>query len=652
MKFIITLIRNESLFLFSDNTNLQYWQFYYYLQVAVKHGYQVEILETATPWASKENKLSVLNQHSVPVASIKNMKQKYELGLSVDDLLRSLNLEQPKPQLRNLPPLAGSNHIMIKRVDNEVVPSVKKYQPQKHVIQQQKPVQQSVLIQQQHSVTQQKEPNLFDFTWTQPEETVFSDTWEPKKEVLDIRKSHQNMKPQPQPQRQKKSKSGVQLNTNLIPHRRFCPLENPAFAQIRELYPNINDRCLWDLFENCNGDADWTVNLLFEENKIEHIDSGAELSCNCVNGTPSKEIQREEVQKDIPKTPVRNKKTEHVKNVNFDDWLATKKIIEDSVQIAAPHYTNNMKKVRSWKGNPVTEMKSENEVEEVAVIDTNDSLSPVESLVEVNVSQELVEQLDAHFGTGILKNDSKSIPSKVFLSKTVAQQLYLEILEAFYSKHEEDKLKAIKEDADLAKVLMEQEKCLKYPQMYGNESPANFKDIMDMETALQMYGKEVKASWQTDQPDTMALTMSKEKLIKQFPGLDKDVLMEIFAGFNHNFDDTVATLQESLKENTPADNIEISGKLKQRAQEKLTSLEEKTAENAKSYADDNYGPEMADLEECRETVDFHRNSQKTCLQRAKEAIQERKYELATYYSNVARIHKMKIEEFNLKSKFL
>ena len=611
----------------------------------MKHGYQVEILEAATPWAGKESKLSVLNQHSVPLARIKDMKQKFETGLTVDDLMRSLNLEQPKPQLRNLPPLAGSNHIMIK---SEVSTPAKKYHHQNHVKQQQKPVlqQQIPVTQQQQSVTQPKETNFMDFSWNpQPTEPVFSDTWEPKKEVQDIRKSHQNMKPQPQ--RQKNQSKQVTPSNNLVPHRQGCPAENPAFAQIRELYPNINDRCLWDLFENCNGDADWTVNLLYEENKFENTDSGAELTCNCVNGTP-KDIPREEAQKDIPRTPIRNKKTDNVKHVNIDDWMATKRIIEESIQIAAPHYTNNMKKVRSWKGNPVP---SEIEPEEVPVIDTNESLSPVESLVEVNVSRELVQQLDEHFGTGLLKNDSKSIPSKVFISKTVAHQLYLEILEAFYSKHEEDKLKAIKEDADLAKVLMEQEKCLKYPQMYGNENPENFKDIMDMEAALQMYGKEVKASWQTVEPDSMALTMSKEKLIKQFPGIDKDVLMEIFAGFNHNFDDTVATLQESLKDNKPVDNSELSEKLKQRAQEKLTMMEEKTTDNMQSYADDNYGAEMADLEEIRETIEFHRNSQKTCIQRSREAINEKKYELATYYSNVSRIHKMKIDEYNLKSKY-
>lgn len=609
--------------------------------MAVKHGYQVEILEAATPWSAKESKLSVLNQHSVPLARIKDMKQKYETGLTVDDLMRSLNLEQPKPQLRNLPPLAGSNHIMMKRADNEVVAPPRKYHQQKHAIQQQKPVVQT-------PVTPQKETNFIDFSWNPPPtEPVFSDTWEPKKEVPDIRKSHQNIKPQPQRQKNQ-VKSGL-LSNNLIPHRNGCPAENPAFAQIRELYPNINDRCLWDLFENCNGDADWTVNLLYEENKFDNIESGAELTCNCVNGAPSRDIPREEAQKDIPKTPIRSKRTENVKQVNLEDWMATKKIIEESIQIAAPHYTNNMKKVRSWKGKPVP-VEIEPEIE-VPVPDTNESLSPVESLVEVNVSQELVQQLDDHFGTGILKNDSKSIPSKVFISKTVAHQLYLEILEAFYSKHEEEKLKAIKEDADLAKVLMEQEKCLKYPEMYGSSQPANFKDIMDMEAALQMYGKEVKASWQTDEPDTMALTMSKEKLIKLFPGIDKDALMEIFAGFNHNYDDTVATLQESLQHNTPVDNMEMSGKLKQRAQAKLTMMEEKTTDNQQSYADDNYGPEMADLEECRETVEFHRNSQKTCLQRAKEAIQDKKYELATYYSNVARIHKMKIDEYNLKSKF-
>jgi predicted kinase len=88
-----------------DNTNVEAWEMYYYLQVASQYGYHIEIMEPNTPWKSAPALLAKKTQHGVPKDKIDNMKTRFEKG-PIENLMKSLNLQVVRePKMRNIPPL-------------------------------------------------------------------------------------------------------------------------------------------------------------------------------------------------------------------------------------------------------------------------------------------------------------------------------------------------------------------------------------------------------------------------------------------------------------------------------------------------------------------------------------------------------------------
>lgn len=70
-----------------DNTNMQLWEMMPYVQIGVKNGYIIEVLEPMTPWRISPGKLAQRNSHQVPKDKIERMLSKYEPG-SAADLLK------------------------------------------------------------------------------------------------------------------------------------------------------------------------------------------------------------------------------------------------------------------------------------------------------------------------------------------------------------------------------------------------------------------------------------------------------------------------------------------------------------------------------------------------------------------------------------
>lgn len=73
----------------------------------------------------------------------------------------------------------------------------------------------------------------------------------------------------------------------LVPHRKNCPNENANFTQLRELFPNITDSFVWDLFVKCKGDSNWCAEIIGDDNKIDDSTKGNDLSCDCGSSSSS-----------------------------------------------------------------------------------------------------------------------------------------------------------------------------------------------------------------------------------------------------------------------------------------------------------------------------------------------------------------------------
>ena len=76
-----------------DNTNTMSWEFRPYVELGVKYGYKLHILEPDTEWKFKPGILAKKNSHGVPKQKIEIMLDRYEKNVSIDSLLALWNLK-------------------------------------------------------------------------------------------------------------------------------------------------------------------------------------------------------------------------------------------------------------------------------------------------------------------------------------------------------------------------------------------------------------------------------------------------------------------------------------------------------------------------------------------------------------------------------
>lgn len=94
----------------------------------------------------------------------------------------------------------------------------------------------------------------------------------------------------PLPQRNKQTKSQKSSDSEFMPHRKNCPNENKSFKQLRELFDNVTDSYLWDLFLNCKGDCNWVAEIMYDDDKINEMQKEDDkLNCNCNGNAFSKD---------------------------------------------------------------------------------------------------------------------------------------------------------------------------------------------------------------------------------------------------------------------------------------------------------------------------------------------------------------------------
>ena len=644
-----------------DNTNMMHWEMYYYLQVAVQYGYHIEIMEPNTPWKFSEKKLALKNTHAVSWESISRMKNKYENGQNVKHILSALNLDVvTQPRMRSNQPVVKKApkqpEIVKDLIDFELKPAAQEIQQKSYNPFKSQPL--PLKDTEWQSIEQVSFQQVFEEHWSQPVEKVppLVEKETPKKEA----------EPKPQPQRKKgKNKQNRSTQSKLMPHRKNCSNENPSFSQIRELYPSVNDAYLWDLFERCLGDPDWCANILYDENLTDQMDAGSDLSCSCGSDVSTRAVVNEPVEQiaqnqqqaqSSPTTKSRKAKTEAAKQIDLEDWLCTKELIEKSVTINEEHYPEHVKMVKNWKQVPTATPEVEaplinGERSETPKISFSPDIG--DELQALTISNVLIMELDEEYGGGCLKSEMDNqhkLPLKIFIKKSTAHQLYLEIMEAFYSQKEEARLEGIKNDEELAKQLYEQSLLDQPSKLAAKGSRKNNSAKDKLELLDLQYQKELNI-WKIEESDDIALKISKDKLIEMFPGINKEMLMEVFAGAKHNFNETVELIQDSLnctaqerKEiaqvqkkvfNTPWQTVQQSSSITTSGRD-----DENCDETQEGYTKD----DLETVENLRQEINDHIEEQQVCYQKSRDAIQKKNYELATYLSNIANFHKLKAEE--------
>lgn len=623
-----------------DNTNCEYWNFYYYLQVAVQNSYHIELMEPETPWKFKENVLASKNQHNVPLDRINIMKKKYETGVTLQDLLRSLNLEMRKPELRIIPKVSTEPSVDNDLIDFEETPVGSTFDQWKT---------------QQHSssvvalAASEPPPNAISkdnnsaFQWSSPS-PVFDSDWGASTEKETKSEKPKNTDPQPQRKQKKKNKQNGSPESKLKPHRLGCPNENPSFTTIRAMYPNVNDSYLWDYFVRCKGDGDYCVNLLLEDGQTEQMSSGTDLVCTCFGSDVTKEVFVKVKEEDSTVPPqrspeIKKKSKAEAKQIDLDEWFQTKQALEKCVTMSDNHYPDHVKVVKTWKKGPQPQVDAplEEALSNVERESNESSSSPdcEEELHALPISKQLIMELDDQYGGGLLRDTvgkDHKFPPLIFIKRSTAHLLYLDVMAAHYSQEEESRLRVLKEDEELAKRMNNME-----TENKTKKSRSKSDIALQLREALTQ--PKIDNMWNEQSNDDFALKMSKEKLIEMFPELNTEALFDTLNCHNNDFDETVKVIKDSLF-CTPEQRAIIDKKKKK----VFNTPWPETKLMKETMVDDNASENLRTIDELRQEIQDRGEELKVCKYKANEAIRKKQYELASYLSNIAQFHKQKEEE--------
>ncbi|XP_039964438.1 NEDD4-binding protein 2 [Bactrocera tryoni] len=471
-------------------------------------------------------------------------------------------------------------------------------------------------------------------------------------------------------------------------HSIGCENENKEFASLRQIYPNKELASLWDLFVKCGGDIDWTVDLLLREDELmapsgshntEQVpDIVDDFKCNCalIQENTTGSISPILTPAPGPGTKPQRQRTRATRmnqrlNPEFQEIseVLANRFVLDGEQFS-PH-VRKLREMREKLRNPSQKSYANIEVQtdpliEEETADDDEFNSETNEIIEVNLGEDLVKQLRQIFQaemTSLLEKLPDNPVLNVFMPRSLAKELYMLWIESAYNQLEEQRQQIMSEDAHFARLL-------KNPK-YENckESPENIQELLDMEYAWQIYKNDQEIEIQRTQqikeqyqPSDLASHLTQMKLCETFPSIPRETLVEILTAHDNNYNETVQVLNKTTQ---PIEDHQVSDLHKKlvdctlEEQEKIKN-EQQNTKSKTNFSEANgervikvpLQPEEAkrmalhDFEEMRNLAAHHSQLKAECYQKAKEAMQKGYSAVAVYYSQIANLHKMKLDMYN------
>ncbi|KAH8294055.1 hypothetical protein KR054_007843, partial [Drosophila jambulina] len=663
--------------IFVDNTNTMVWEMQPYVQIAVKYGYVLELLEPQTSWCKSASKLAQKNVHQVPRENIQRMLERYERTTAAEliRLMKETKYTVALPQLRQYPPLPA--------VPVAIEPS-------------------NALIAPQPFTNTKLNANAQ--TWV-PYEQGASSYWYQTAELPDsaertvpasglsekslIDLLRDDCKLEDEAEEAKPKTEASESKPFQRRHCLNCPNEPGGFALLRQMYPNKQMTGLWDLFVKCNADVDWAVDILLKEDEL-NTDSGSDqfgseivlspeealqFQCDCANPgspaavTPRSSSPTQAAAKPAPKPQrqPRNKRSSGPTNKELQLQ------IENCFVLGDEQYSEHTRKIRDIRNGildqPIVPEEAGAEQE-----DPEEEVDPEDNtLLEMDLGSVFIERLRAQFET-----DDEVVPldqelpaaTKIFMPLQLAKQLYMLWKEAVYNQQEEQRQQTLRDDEQFARLL-------KHPEYAEcSESPSNVGELLDMELAWSIYNSEQLAAKQAAElaalkqpPNDIATHLTKMKLCETFPEIPNDTVLETFMATGSNYSRTVEVLggnvQSSLsgaelyeKALREGEKLSAQVALEEQKQQQKRLQQSSSGQRSSSQSSAGRSPllheeakcaALRDFEETRNLAAHHSQLKAECYLKAKQAVQRGNGNVALYYSEIANLHKQKIDAFNQRA---
>ncbi|KRK05162.1 uncharacterized protein LOC6539337 [Drosophila yakuba] len=674
-----------------DNTNTMVWEMQPYVQCAVRHGYVIELLEPQTSWCKSASKLAQKNVHSVPRENIQRMLERYERTTAGEliQLMKETKYSVELPQLRKHPPLPAVPVITSfeesKPLEAPVPAPAENTFKLNANAQTWVPYEQGAPSYWSQTVSSE---DTGDATVPEIPEALAAPALEKSEvSIIDLLREESKLKEEP-------SKAEHYEAKLFQRHCLDCHNEPKGFALLRQMYPNKQLTGLWDLFVKCKADVDWAVDILLKEDELyavtgseqigfeETVDSeeAAQFQCDCDKAAEGQESPISTSNCTSPtlplsKTASKPQRQPRIKRASAPTNKELQIQIQNCFVLGDEQYSEHTRKIRDIRNGildqpivpKVPEASEEPELEQQEEEDPEEN-----TLLEIDLGSALIEQLRAQFYTeDEMLPPEQELPAatKIFVPRQLAKQLYMLWMEAVFNQLEEMRQQTMRDDEQFARLL-------KHPGYADcRESPSNVAELLDMELAWSIYNSEQQAAKKAAElaarkqtPNDIATHLTKMKLCETFPDIPPDTVLEIFAATGSNYVQTVEVLDSNVQ--SMLSEAELYDKAL-REGEKLSAqvaLEERKQKQQKQQNSSSQGPRISssstapgrspqlhedakcaalrDFEETRNMAAHHSQLKAECYLKAKQAVQRGNGSVALYYSEIAKLHKQKIDVFN------
>ncbi|XP_046977801.1 uncharacterized protein LOC124543596 [Vanessa cardui] len=544
-------------------------------------------------------------------------------------------------------------------------------------------------------------------------DTEISDLKNPFKIITatsrDINESYVQLKNTKIPDKWMLDKSTSTSNNQILSDVPRCGNEEKHFNLFRKLFKNIPRSDLRHIFDNCNGDVNWAVDIVLDgvdnqnlgkrdTNDVSdtEVEEENQELCTCLaaydilpdqndSSSPIEPVEQNIVQ---TMSPINTKKGKREITMS-EASIQLKRQIEENVVIPDAHYSQHCLKIRRIRrGECITEENNEESVSasnntedlldennipstsglsEENVNDDNivraskndDSEASdgeqttedeLDEVVNINVGHVFIKQLDALFGRADMEYPA-SIKPRLSIRTSLLNEINALWMESLMHQIEECSKQTdlmIKQDEEFARtLLLKEEELLRE----GREPEIpDFKEIMDMDLALTLYYKDVE-EWRNREPADLAAKLSRDKLYNLFPEISKDILSELLMAHDNNFQTTVEVLLISTGR---ANILDKKNGISKFVMEKEIERQEKILEKEKKELSQVEWPllptpEKVDMETVqmyRDQAENHLSRRNLNFQKAQDYIRRGMTQVATYYSDYASYHTKKYEQAN------
>lgn len=393
--------------------------------------------------------------------------------------------------------------------------------------------------------------------------------------------------------------------------------ENPLSA-LKSYFSTVPDDHLKDIYDKCNGDLQWVVDLLLE--------SGYEMSPQ----TPSDDVLLQS-----------GSSIEGLAEVNLDSNEIES---DDTGRTNVPHTMQTFRSPDVNSSSKLSDEKPQDDERSFAV-DTEDLVLRIDPVFAMQL-QDMFGPAGFHLSPVSYYGSDLN----VIITAEVARAIHDCWSKSLQGKFqaEEAELTKMLNDEDYAKCLQEEEDAKLAAALEPDPLGAHFPLLEEQKLSSLLQQEKV-----TPRTEDLAARIKRRQLYEMFPKIDKQALDEVFDANNACFADTVQAVEMSFCPDQKPQTIIAVEQLEEYEKALIKFAEQESLllglEQNKTPMDVAKNVQEPTYDDLRAEGSLHYQLRKECFAKAQNAYGKGLMSAASFYSQQGHVHTKKLNEANKRA---